>query len=70
MNAPAPKLPNLTFLGDNERIIDASAVHTKMDAWPSGTLRMVENAEHEVFMDNPKTRATLTKEAVAFLPSE
>ena len=67
MNAPAPKLPNLTFLGDNERIIDASAVHTKMDAWPSGTLRMVENAEHEVFMDNPKTRATLTKEAVAFL---
>ena len=67
MNAPVPTLPALTFLGDNERIVDASAVHTKMASWSSGRLRMVENAEHEVFMDNPTIRATLTKEAVAFL---
>ena len=69
MQAPAPDLPTLTFLGDNERIVAAPSVHKKMGAWPKGILRMVENAEHEVFMEIPETRETLTKEAVAFLES-
>ena len=69
MQAPAPDLPTLTFLGDNERIVDARAVHQKMSQWSAGTLRMVENAEHEVFMEVPETRVQLTKEAVAFLDS-
>ena len=67
MRAPAPKVSTLTFLGDNERIVDAPSVHKKMGNWPSGTLRMVDNSEHEVFMEVPETRATLTAEAIAFL---
>ena len=67
MSAPAPQIPALTFLGDNERIVDASAIHKKMETWHNGTLQMVENAEHEVFMDIPPTRARLTAQAVAFL---
>lgn len=67
MSAPVPKIPSLTFLGDNERIVDAGAVHQKMAAWNNGTLQMVPNAEHEVFMDIPATRKKLTAQAVAFL---
>lgn len=67
MRAPTPSMPCLTFLGDNERIVDVQDIHTKMAGWSQGTLRMVKNAEHETFMDTPETRSALTAEAVAFL---
>ena len=67
MSAPTPKIPALTFLGDNERIVDADAIHQKMSAWNNGTLQMVQNAEHEVFMDIPAVRTRLTAQAVEFL---
>ncbi len=67
MRTPTPEIPTLTFLGDNERIVDPDAVHAKMATWSVGNLRLVDNAEHEVFMDIPATRKTLTAQAVAFL---
>ena len=69
MRAPAPNVRTLTFLGDNERIVDAPSVVKKMANWPNGMLRMVDAAEHEVFMEVPATRTELTAEAVAFLDS-
>ena len=53
---PSPDLPCLTFIGDNERIIDTAAVHDRMRRWPNGTLDVVPNAEHEVLMERPETR--------------
>jgi lysophospholipase len=67
MRTSAPSMPCLTFLGDNERIVDAKDIHTKMAGWSQGTLHVVENAEHETFMDTPETRSALTAEAIAFL---
>lgn len=67
MRLPAPDVPALTFLGDNERIVDATAIHRKMDAWHKGRLRMVPEAEHEAFMEGPEKRAELLSEAIEFL---
>lgn len=67
MRAPAPNIPCLTFLGDNERIVDAPSIHQKMADWTNGDLQIVRDGEHEVFMDTPATRAKITAQAVAFL---
>ena len=67
MRAPAPKIPALTFLGDNERIVEPSAIHDKMNAWPGGALTIVKEGEHEGFMETPDKRARITQESIAFL---
>lgn len=67
MRSPAPTLPALTFLGDNERIVEASAIHDKMGTWPNGTLRVIKDCEHEGFMEVPAIRSRLTSEMIAFL---
>ncbi|WP_322867019.1 alpha/beta fold hydrolase [Aquicoccus sp. G2-2] len=59
LDMPAPKIPALAFLGDNERIVDSARVHTLMDRWPNGELIVVENGEHEVLMDTPATQTMI-----------
>lgn len=61
---PSPKTPCLTFLGTNEDIVDTNAIHTRMAKWPNGTLKMVQNAQHEILMENPDIR-TRTFDALA-----
>lgn len=56
MASPAPHVPALTYLGDNERIVTSSAIQELMGRWPNGRLEIVENGEHEVMMDIPQTR--------------
>lgn len=53
---PSPDLPCLTFLGENERIIDTAAVAARMQRWPKGRLEIVKGAEHEVLMEGPAIR--------------
>ncbi|MFD1343466.1 alpha/beta fold hydrolase [Litorisediminicola beolgyonensis] len=62
---PAPDLPCLTFLGTNERIVDTARIETRMARWPGGRLVHVDGGEHEVLMDDPKTRAEVLSEIVA-----
>lgn len=52
----APNLPCLTFVGSNERIVDVPRIHTRMENWKGGTLRVIEGAEHEVLMETPGIR--------------
>ncbi|MBW4707778.1 alpha/beta hydrolase [Roseobacter sp. YSTF-M11] len=49
---PAPNLPCVTFLGTNERIVDVSAIHRRMEGWKRGALELVEEGEHEVLMES------------------
>lgn len=56
MRQSAPDLPCLTFLGEDERIIDTAAVHERMRRWPRGELVMVSGAQHEVLMERPALR--------------
>jgi len=59
MAMAAPKVPALTFLGSNERIVDTAAVSKRMQGWPDGRLERVEGAEHEVLMEWPEIRTRL-----------
>lgn len=54
--APPPDTPTLTYLGTDERIVDANAVIRMMRNWPNGQLEMIEGAEHEVLMELPEIR--------------
>lgn len=63
----SPKLPTLTYLGANERIVDPDAIHARMAHWPEGELRLIQDAEHEVLMEIPETRTRITREIVGFL---
>lgn len=53
---PSPDLPCVTFLGTDEAIVDAPRIQQRMARWDSGTLDMVEGAQHEVLMEAPEIR--------------
>lgn len=52
----SPVLPCITFLGTQEQIVNSPAIHDRMARWPGGELVMVENAQHEVVMEDKATR--------------
>lgn len=56
---PSPRVPCVTFIGENERIIDTAAVRARMQRWPGGELVVLPGAEHEVLMEQPALRARL-----------
>ena len=58
----APNLTCITYLGTNERIVDAPRIHDRMEAWKGGQLRHVEGAEHEVLMERPEMRLPIFDE--------
>ncbi|WP_102222956.1 alpha/beta fold hydrolase [Acidimangrovimonas sediminis] len=53
----APKMPMITFLGMNERIVRVPAVEGRVASWPGALLVRVPGAEHEIMMETPTTRA-------------
>ncbi|WP_299354198.1 alpha/beta hydrolase [uncultured Shimia sp.] len=63
---PAPDLPCLTFLGEQERIVDPKAIVTRMESWPRGELVMIPGAEHEVLMELPEMREPIHDQIAAF----
>lgn len=63
---PSPAVPCLTFLGSNERIVDTASIHRRMGKWPGGTLRMVQDGEHEVLMETPAKRLDVLNEITAY----
>lgn len=56
---PAPKVPSITFLGTDEKIVDTSAIRTRTAGWANGTLEMIEAGEHEVLMEDAATRGQI-----------
>ena len=63
---PSPDMPCLTFLGDQEQIVDPKAIKTRMANWPEGELVMIEGAEHEVLMELPEMREMIHDRTAAF----
>lgn len=60
----APNVPCLTLMGSNERIVDISAIHTRMQSWKRGHLEIVPDAEHEVLMEGPQVTTGLFDQMV------
>ncbi|MCB1341831.1 MAG: alpha/beta hydrolase [Pseudooceanicola sp.] len=56
---PSPRVPCVTFIGENERIVDTAAVRARMQRWPGGELVVLPGAEHEVLLEQPALRARL-----------
>lgn len=60
-----PAVPCLTFLGDQESIVDPQAIKSVMANWDNGTLTQLTNTKHEVLMELPVTRERAFKDALA-----
>lgn len=61
----SPRLPCLTFLGTNERIVDHARIISRMEHWPGGELIQVPGGEHELLMDDLETRTQVTDKICA-----
>lgn len=61
---PAPKVPCICYVGDNERIVDVPRIHARMEGWPGGRLDVIQNGEHEVFMEPPDVRNRVLSEII------
>lgn len=62
---PSPKVPTVTALGAQEKIVDTAPVHARMAIWPEGRLDLYPGAEHEVLMERPAARARFFDTATA-----
>ncbi|MEM1303211.1 MAG: alpha/beta hydrolase [Pseudomonadota bacterium] len=56
MEARAPDLPAMTFAGSEEAIVDLDAMRARMESWPGGTFRLIQDARHEVLLEAPEYR--------------
>lgn len=61
----APKMPCITYLGTNERIVGTPRIHERMASWNSGQLRLIEGGEHEILMESPEIRNPVFDEIAA-----
>lgn len=53
---PSPDCPCLTVLGTEEAIVEPGPIRKRMAHWPSGELKILQGARHEVMMEVPATR--------------
>lgn len=65
--APRPDVPVLTFVGGDEQIVSVPAIHQVHANWPSGELRVIEGARHELMMEAPALRGRFMSETFEFL---
>lgn len=66
---PSPNLPCLTYMGDNERIVDVDRIAQRMRNWPGSHFKTIGQAKHEVLMESPAV-STPIFEATASLFAE
>lgn len=62
---PSPDIPAFCMLGTSEKLVDPAPIRTRMAHWPKGTLDIILNAEHEIMMEIPTTRARFYDAATA-----
>jgi lysophospholipase len=58
---PAPEVPCVTIVGEEEKIVDVRRIRERMAGWPGGHLEVIEGARHEVMMEGPAARAWVFK---------
>lgn len=64
-HAPTPDVPCVTFLGDQENIVDPARIRSRMGRWAGGRLEMVANGRHEVLMELPQIREPIHDQCAA-----
>jgi len=66
---PSPKIPCITFLAEDERIVDPASVHDRMKVWPNGILHFMHSARHEILMEDFATQEYVIQKIVSFFQS-
>lgn len=64
--AARPGIPVLTFLGSDEQIVSTGAIRQVHRNWPTGELRIVDGARHEIMMEAPAVRGRFVTETLEF----
>lgn len=64
---PAPNIDCLTFLGEDEAIVDTGRIHARMDSWSNGELVMLPGGRHEVLIEKPAIRDAIFARLLPFL---
>mgnify|MGYP001818230703 CR=1 FL=1 len=64
---PRPTLPVQTFVGTDESIVSVAAIRNMHAAWPSGSLKVLEGARHELMMEAEPWRSDFLDPATSFL---
>ena len=67
---PSPKIPCITFLAEDERIVDPARVYSRMEVWPNGILHFIKSARHEVLMEDIATQKYVIQKIVSFFESK
>lgn len=55
-NAPAPDVPTLIALGDEEQVVDPRAIHAMARRWNKATFLPLSPSKHEPLMERPGPR--------------
>ena len=59
---PSPAIPCTTFCGEQDAVVDLSAIKDRMRRWPSGKLEMVPDAKHDLLSETSKIQSKLLHE--------
>lgn len=67
--SPLPKVPCLSFCGDNDALVDLNRVKQRMEMWPDGQFAIVPNGKHDLLNDTPAIRSKMISEICTFFES-
>jgi lysophospholipase len=62
MSLPAPDLPAICFVGEQESIVDRDKMRARMVSWPDGRFEQVPDAQHEVLMEGLPIRTLVLEQ--------
>ncbi len=67
---PAPAVPCLTLMGEDEAIVRKDRIISRMEHWPQGRLLRLPGKRHEMLMSDPATQSRLIGDMLdLFTPS-
>ncbi|WP_417818529.1 alpha/beta hydrolase [Tritonibacter scottomollicae] len=52
----SPDIPCICFCGDQDHIVDISAIESRLVEWKKGEFQMIEGVKHELLFETPETR--------------
>ena len=64
---PPPEIPQLTFMGDSDKVISKKAIESRMARTPLGELKILTNSMHEVFFETSEIKEEIWEEMDKFL---
>lgn len=58
----SPDIPCISFCGTQDHIVGIAAIHDRMNRWPGGIYKVIDNAKHELLLEMPTVRQSVMAE--------